>query len=154
MSSTPRAIHLVDVENIFALTHGEVVGGQAGAIYNAVAPVGPEDLLMVAADVSRIFDITTAFPGAWVRPGRGQDGAELALINGFDLDHIAGRFDSVVIGSGDHRFVDVAYWARERGLNVVVVSRPSSLSRSLASYADFVIDMPEILSTEVLTMAA
>jgi hypothetical protein len=29
------------------------------------------------------------------------------------------------------------------GLNVVVVSRPASLSRALASYADLVIDVPE-----------
>ena len=34
--------------------------------------------------------------------------------------------------------------ARHFGLNVVVVSRPQSLSRSLASYADFVIEMPEL----------
>lgn len=144
MSTTPRAIHLVDVENIFALTRGEPVGRHAGTIYHQVAPVGPEDLLMVAADVTRIFDTKAAFPSARVRPGRGQDGAELALINDIDVDHIAGRFDSVVIGSGDHLFVDVAYRARQRGLNVVVVSRPTPLSRSLASYADFVIDMPEL----------
>ena len=40
--------------------------------------------------------------------------------------------------------VDVAYRARQGGLSVVVVSRPASLSRSLASYADVVIDMPEL----------
>ena len=154
MSTAPRAIHLVDVENIFALTHGVPVERNAGAIYNTVAPVGPDDLFMVSADISRLFDTKAAFPGAWVRPGSGEDGADRALIEGLDIEHIAGRFDSVVIGSGDHLFVDVAYRARERGLNVVVVSRPTSLSRSLASYADFIIDMPEFANAGELTIAA
>jgi hypothetical protein len=143
MSTTPRAIHLVDVENIFALTHGKAVKPQVGSIYNTLAPVGPEDLVMVAADITRIFEATVAFPGAWVRPGRGHDGADRALIENFDIDHAAKRFDAVVIGSGDHAFIDVAYRARQRGLKVVVVSRPASLSRALATYADLVIDVPE-----------
>lgn len=154
MSTTPRAIHLVDVENIFALTRGEPVGRHAGTIYHQVAPVGPEDLLTVAADVTRVFDTKAAFPGAQLRHGCGHDGADRALIENFDIDHAAKRFDTVVIGSGDHLFVDVAYRARQRGLNVIVVSRATSLSRSLASYADFVIDMPELSSGEVLTIAA
>ena len=84
-----------------------------------------------------------AFPGAQLRHGRGHDGADRALIENFDIDHAAKRFDAVVIGSGDHAFIDVAYRARQRGLKVVVVSRPASLSRALATYADLVIDVPE-----------
>ena len=144
MSTTPRAIHLVDVENIFALTHGKAVSCLAGDVYRAVASVGDGDLIQVAADVTRVFDTKAAFPGAQLRHGRGHDGADRALIDNFDIDHAATRFDTVVIGSGDNAFIDVAYRARQRGLNVVVVSRPASLSRALASYADFVIEMPEL----------
>ena len=48
MSTTPRAIHLVDVENIFALTHGKPVSCQAGELYRAIASVGDGDLIEVA----------------------------------------------------------------------------------------------------------
>lgn len=144
MSTTPRAIHLVDVENLFALTHGKAVSCQAGDVYRAVAPVGDRDLIQVAADVTRVFDTKAAFPGAQLRHGRGHDGADRALIENFDVDHAATRFDTVVIASGDNRFVDVAYRARQHGLNVVVVSRPTSLGRTLAAHADDIIDMPEL----------
>ena len=143
MSTTPRAIHLVDVENIFALTWGKPVSCLAGELYRTIASVGDGDLIEVAADITRVFDTKAAFPGAQLRHGRGHDGADRALIENFDIDHAAKRFDAVVIGSGDHAFIDVAYRARQRGLKVVVVSRPSSRSRALASYADLVIDVPE-----------
>jgi len=142
MRTTCRAFHLVDIENLLALTHGQPVGLGAGAFYGSVAGVQPEDLVTVGADQSRVFDIRSAFPAARVCSGRGADGADLALINSIDLDHIARRFDTIVIGSGDHRFLDVVYRARQRSLKVVVVSRRSSLSRALASYADIVIDVP------------
>ena len=143
MSITLRAIHLVDVENIFALTHGKAVSCRAGELYRTIASVGDGDLIQVAADITRVFDTKAAFPGAQLRHGRGHDGADRALIQNFDIDHAAKRFGAVVIGSGDHAFIDVAYRARQRGLKVVVVSRPSSRSRALASYADLVIDVPE-----------
>ena len=154
MSITLRAIHLVDVENIFALTHGKAVSCQAGEFYRSIASVGDGDLIEVAADITRGFDTKAAFPGAQLRHGRGHDGADRALIENFDIDHAAKRFDAVVIGSGDHAFIDVAYRARQCGLKVVVVSRPASLSRALATYADIVIDVPEFLSAEALTIAA
>ena len=47
--------------------------------------------MLVSADQSRIFDLKVAFPGAEVRPGRGADGADLALINHIDINHIANR---------------------------------------------------------------
>jgi len=143
MSTTPRAIHLVDVENIFALTHGKAVSSLAGQMYRVVASVGDGDLIQVATDVTRVFDTKAAFPGAQLRHGRGHDGADRALIDNFDVDHAATRFDTVVIGSGDHAFIDVAYRARQRGLKVVVVARPASLSRALATYADVIIDVPK-----------
>ncbi len=148
MRRNGRAFHVIDIENLLALTHGTPVWAEAGALYRVITGVEEHDLMLVAADQSRIFDITRAFPGAQVRPGRGADGADLALINNIDVELIAKRFDSIVIGSGDDRFTDVAYRARQHGLNVVVVSRRTSLGRTLASYADSVIDMPE------LTMAA
>jgi len=144
MRNNGRAFHLIDIENLLALTHGVPVWADASSLYNSIAGIEDDDLMLVAADHSRWFDLKVAFPGAEVRPGYGTDGADLALVNGIDIDLVARRFDTVVIGSGDNRFIDVAYRARQSGLSVVVVSRPASLSRSLASYADVVIEMPEL----------
>lgn len=136
-----RAHHIVDIENLLALrTPDEHVGPAAGALYGAIAQVGPDDLLTVAADVNRWFEAKVAFPGCRVLPGYGADGADRALQEATDIEFLASRFDTIVIGSGDHWFVDVAYRARQAGLKVVVVSRPASLSRFLAPYADEVIE--------------
>ena len=144
MTDRGRSYHLVDIENLLALTHGRPVGALAGTLYDRVVGVGADDLVTVAADVTRVFDTKAAFPGARVWAGWGRDGADKALIKTLDIELIARRFETVIIGSGDNGFVDVAHQARQHGLNVVVVSRPSSLGRHLASYADFVIEMPDL----------
>ena len=144
MNTTGRAFHLIDIENLLALTRGRPVGARAGALYDQVVGVGDDDLLTVGADVTRLFDISDAFPNARVCSGRGRDGADRALMKAVDIDLIARRFDTIVIGSGDNAFVDVAYRARQHGLNVVVVSRRTSLGRHLAAHADEVIEMPEL----------
>jgi len=154
MSTIKRTYHAVDIENILALTHGMAIGLRAGELYKATVGFGPGDLIEVAADVTRVFQARAAFPGAKVLHGVGRDGADRALIASIDLDHIAGRFDSITIASGDHAFVDLAYRARRRGLEVIVVSRPSCLSRVLAPYADIVIDMPEFDTTPEFIVAA
>lgn len=140
-----RAHHIVDIENLLGLTHGQPVAPAAGTLYRAVAGVGPNDLLTVAADRSRAFEVRAAFPGAEVRWGAGPDGADLALLAAADVDLLARRFDTLVIGSGDHLFWDLAYRARVAGLKVVVVSRPRGLSRVLASQADEVIAMASLV---------
>lgn len=152
-----RAHHVIDIENLFALTRGEPVLAAAGLLYRIVAGVGPSDLLTVAADRSRIFDLHTAFPGASLRWGIGPDGADRALLDAIDVGLLARRFDTLVIGSGDHVFWDLAYRARAVGLKVVVVSRPRSLSRLLASQADEIIEMASLVDGQLppgLTTAA
>ncbi len=152
-----RAFHVVDIENLLALTRGERIEPVAYQLYRAVAGVGPSDLLTVAADRSRVFEVRTAFPGAEVRFGTGPDGADRALLDAIDVQLLARRFDTLVIGSGDHLFWDLAYRARSAGLKVVVVSRPKGLSRLLASQADEVIAMASLVDGHLppdLTTAA
>ena len=152
-----RTHHVVDIENLLALTHGQRIEPVACQLYRAVAGVGPSDLLTVAADRSRVFEVRTAFPGAEVRFGTGPDGADRALLDAIDVQLLARRFDTLVIGSGDHLFWDLAYRARSVGLKVVVVSRPKGLSRLLASQADEVIAMASLVDGQLpphLTTAA
>ena len=48
----------------------------------------------------------------------GRDSADKALLNSVDVDHVAERFDSVVIASGDGFFAGLARTLSERGLSV------------------------------------
>jgi hypothetical protein len=65
--------------------------------------------------------------------GKGQDAADRALIEAVDPDHVADRFDSVAIASGDHIFADLARRLRRRGLLVCnVTAGPAGASHALA----------------------
>ena len=65
----------------------------------------------------------------------GQDGGELAILAGVDLDHAADRFDRIVIASGDGMFTQTAVTARDRGLHVHQVSGIGTCARTLAAAA-------------------
>jgi hypothetical protein len=65
--------------------------------------------------------------------GRGRDGADHALIDAVDPQHVAERFHSVVIASGDHIFADLAWRLRDLGLLVCnVTAGGARAARSLA----------------------
>jgi hypothetical protein len=65
--------------------------------------------------------------------GHGQDGADRALIGAVDPEHVATRFDSVAIASGDHIFSGLAWRLRALGLLVCnVTTGASGPSRALA----------------------
>ena len=138
-----RSYHLIDVENLYAAHHQAQFEVWFAEFYRQVVGVGPDDLLTVAADRSRAFEIDAVFPGAQRLVGVGPDGADIALLDAIDWPTLHRGCDTLVIASGDGRFVDAAYRARVLGLRVVVVSRAACLARHLASYADEVIEFPE-----------
>lgn len=85
----------------------------------------------------------------WQSSGRlilrsGENGADLALLESEDFDVIADRYQKVVIGSGDGIFSPCANFLVQKGLEVVVVSRVGSLSKSLARVASRVVYLPEL----------
>ena len=115
-----RAHHVVDIENLLGLTRAMSIDPATGRLYRGLVQAGDHDLFTVAADVNRWPDAKFAFGGAHVVAGYGPDGADRALDAAVDLDHIAARFDTLVIASGDHWFTDMAYRAGRLGLHVVV----------------------------------
>ena len=68
----------------------------------------------------------------------GKDGGESILIDNIDVDHVADRYDRVVIGSGDGAFEGLALELRARGVHVQVVNGYSDLSRALRQAASTV----------------
>lgn len=66
--------------------------------------------------------------------GDGPDGADKALIDAVDVNHVAHRFDSVVIASGDHIFAETAAALRRAGVQVYnITSSRSGASKCLAA---------------------
>lgn len=97
-----------------------------------VIGVGPSSVL--AAGLSR--------PSARLVMGRGIDGADHALIDVLRDEHLAARFDEVVIVSGDGIFAEVAAWLASQGVAVTVVAREGHLSKRLRLAAGRVVLLP------------
>ena len=76
----------------------------------------------------------------------GRDGADNALLDEIRDTSVKGRFDHIVIGSGDSIFADAVNDLVAAGVRVTVISRSRSLSSRLAhSSVDLVMydDLPE-----------
>lgn len=128
-----REIHLIDVENLVgtpwftAPTVAEV-----RTAYDTVSGASPYAQYVVATSAAaNLVEAGLGWGSCRLVFVRGEDGAELALLDAVSAD-IADRYARVVIGSGDHRFVTLAAALRAHGANVTVVSRRESLSRRLA----------------------
>ena len=127
-----RVVHLVDIENVCGGPgFNEFEATCAQRAYRRAVHVGEDDLVIVACS-------HYAARAAWFgwRGGRrlvksGCDGADLALLGVIELENVCGRFDHVVIGSGDKIFAEAAAALQAGGVGVTVVSRPESLSRQL-----------------------
>lgn len=144
-ASGPRALHLVDLENL--------IGGPRRAerwfqptvrAYEAVAPVRAWDQVVAAADVTlrrrTIFEI----PRWRYVAGYGPEGADRALLREAPPEWVSARFERLVIGSGDHAFVPLATQVRAAGTEVVVVARPRQLSADLSRAATTVRLLPDL----------
>lgn len=140
-----RTYHLLDVEN---LACGCGAYSHARADYEAAVGVGPNDVIVVGCDISQLFAVHDVFPTCRLHPGRGPDGADLALIDAvvLDLDRMAEQFDRLVIGSGDHIFATVAHRARAAGLVVEAAARELTMSADLYLAVDRFRSLPSLPS--------
>lgn len=134
-----RTLHLDDVENLMG---GPCAGPDALRVareqYAATTPIHPGDHVIAACNPRLVHQAAaTWFPSRWL-VRRGQDGADLALLEAVDPADLADRYHRVVIGSGDHAFAPLAQAIRALGLPVWVVARAGSLSRDLARASDLV----------------
>lgn len=148
---TPRrTLHLIDVENLVGSGRPSAAEVAAGLDrYRAAVPVGGTDLVVLAANATTAAAAGWAWPGPLVRATRGPDGADLALLEECRLADVAGRFDRVVIASGDHLFARRIDELRTAGIRVEVVARPRSLARALRATAPVVRLLPEWTDTAV-----
>ena len=146
---TIRTLHVIDLENL-AVGANKSAGEFLDVMdrYRSVAQIASDDLVEVAIDASAWCRVAFSLPRSWrVRFGYGRDGADRALLNAIDLRVATGRFDRVIIGSGDGAFVGLVEGLTSAGRRVDVVSRPGSLNRRLARAATVVVPLPEPLQS-------
>lgn len=133
-----RSLHLIDLENLCGsgLPPTSLIE-KVWRTYRYGLPTSPEDHYVVGS--SHLFAMRAWFvlpdQGIQRRIRSGKDGGELAILADVDLDHAAGRYERLVIGSGDGMFTEAAKAAREHGLHVHQVSGLGSCSRALTASA-------------------
>ncbi len=143
-----RQLHLLDADNLIGdprVTDPTVIGG-CFRDYCSVARYRPGDHVVVGTGCNgkHAFAVQYAWQPARIVRRPGPDGADLALIEVATEEASRHRYSEVVIGSGDHRFVEVYDMFSDLGYSVRVVSRPRSLSRALRQRAgDGVLYLPD-----------
>lgn len=128
-----RTLHLVDIENLV----GDPCATKAtvlDALHRYLETSGHRDgdHVVIAANPGLMAGLAFELPVPCnVHAARGADGADRVLLAQADPAFVASRYDRLVIGSGDGAFVPVALAVRDRGVPVVVVAHPRSLSSRL-----------------------
>lgn len=138
-SRTPRALHLVDVENLALDPDPSVRDVEVAlAAYGAVVPRGPGDLTVLSAStrLTKRLVFRLDIQGRFIPAGSGRDAADLALLQAAPAPWVADRFDRLVIASGDGIFSSLSEAVHQFGCEVWVASWRRSLSRELATAAD------------------
>ena len=131
-----RTLHVIDVENLAGgTTAGAVAVRACLTAYRSTIRVSSVDHAVLGSGTTFACACADAWPGARLRLGHGLDGADHALLDAVDPDFTASRYDRVVVGSGDHIFCGLVAGLRSRGLAVLVVARPGTLSRDLRRLA-------------------
>lgn len=136
-----RTLVLADIENIHGGTDFTVedVCLTRRLITSAAALPRDAHVVVAASSGQGLVTAGLGWPDArrvWLA---GHDGADLALADVALNEDVVVRFNKVVICSGDGLFAVVARYLQVAGLEVVVVSRPKSLSRALADAAENVV---------------
>lgn len=134
-----RSIHLLDVENLNRGPSGDY--RSVATMWKDTVRPEPGDLIVCATDVSGIFAVRDAFPSVRQLIGRGTDGADRAIGAALTESWIVGRFDTVIVGSGDGYFVPHLHRLRHLGLHTVVVGRSGGTATELRSVAHKVFEL-------------
>lgn len=146
--TTVRRFVAMDIENINggAVRHDSMAAGARRAVAEAIK-LGEDDHVVVGVGPSSLLASGMSDPSARLVLGRGLSGADRALVDVLREEHVADRFEEVVIVSGDGIFADVAAELGEQGVVVTVVARTGHLSARLRLAARYVVLLPDFATT-------
>lgn len=126
-----RSLHLIDIENLTDSPSPSAAEVRQCWHHYEVVPVGPHDQFVIACSHHAAPSVGWAWPRGRRLWRSGENGADLALLEVIAQERVEERFKSVVLASGDGIFTDAVARLGAQGVDVTVVSRPESLSRSL-----------------------
>jgi hypothetical protein len=138
-----RRIVLVDIENLIGIAWP--TSGEVEAVMIALAAVVPgfgEAHRVVACSHRAAHTVAFAYPTARHLWRSGPDGADLALLEVLEDEHVAERFEYVTICSGDGIFASVAARLAEHGVDTTVVALEGHLATRLELAARHVAYLP------------
>lgn len=137
-----RKLHLIDIENLACDAfdaHG-IAHQQLKRYLDAVWK--PGDLVTIASNrwlwSHLAWDVAVAH--RYIVPPSGQDSADKALLASVACLDLY-TFESIVIGSGDHIFADLAVAAAEQGVQVWVAANRGTIAHSLRQAAHSVCEL-------------
>lgn len=149
-----RELHLVDIENLYGGTGfscNDVV--RIRRRYGAVAdPISSAQFVLATSARMPGLEAGLGWMGCRLLIRPGTDGADLALVEVAETENLAGRFERVVIGSGDGIFANAAANLARLGCDILVVCRRGGLSRRLALAASevrYIDDLAQIAAMPV-----
>ena len=144
-----RTLHLIDVENLVDEPGRGASGADAiTAIRDALAAVGWRvgDQVRIACNPGLasefLWDVRDLGIDCHIRTASGDNGADLALLDGITADFVARRFDRMVVASGDGIFADLVRAVRRAGVPVFVVSHSDRLSHRLRTSGAVIVRDP------------
>jgi hypothetical protein len=149
--SNYSAVHLIDIENLCGCgipTANDI--RRAREIYEEEVGIQEEDLVLIAAGTQNKAAVRAAWPTAShvFRPG--ENGADIAIAQFIcESETLTRRYGRAFLCSGDGGLAPYATHLESKGLDTIVVSRPSALSKKLDSF-----DYIEISETCVAAGAA
>ena len=76
-------------------------------------------------------------------PGRGLDGADLALLAAIQSDRFRANVDSLILVSGDHIFAEAVLELKSTGISTTVIAQSRSLSNQLRIAATRIHYLPD-----------
>ena len=138
----PRRLFLVDIENF----NGGPVQTPAQArwcrrmIDNWIQPIDG-DIVVVAADVTTVTNVHAAWQSKRILPGRGEDGADLQLLEVMD-ENLTARFTEMALVSGDGIFAEKVSELAGQGLPTTVYAHEAGLAKRLEISATKVVATP------------
>lgn len=126
-----RRLILIDIENF----NGLAVQSAAEAkwckkMLTHWLSIKEGEIVIIASDMSGIFNVNKGWPGARFLMGKGIDGADHRLIQEIERMNI-GQFGEIALVSGDGIFADPVARAAEQGIPTTVYSHGLQLSKRL-----------------------
>ena len=142
MLACGRRLVLVDIENIAggACLRAETVTSVKHEVTNA-ANIGSSDHVVVATSHIGLLHVACNWRRIRYVVQSGRDGADLVLLDVLTED-IPGRYEQVVLVSGDGIFAPAVAQLAAAGVTITVLARPGSVARTLELAASRVIYLP------------